>query len=1246
MATLSELLSRLHIYSHIRGRQFERICKWYLQNAPQYRLLLDKVWLWNEWPNRWGPDAGIDLVAQTYHKKLWAIQAKAYAPAHHITKADVDTFLSESSREVFVYRLLIGTTNYIGHTAERTLDAQEKPVGKVLLSDLRKTEVVWPESPESLEVEKAEQKRPRPHQRRAISDVCEGFRKNDRGQLIMASGTGKTLVNLWIAERLRIQRTLVILPSLSLLAQTLREWTSNASEPFHYIPVCSDDTVRGADRLVSKTSDLGLPAATDPSEIAEFLSQDGPLVVFSTYQSSPVIAEVFKKHNVPAFDLAIADEAHRCAGAVSSPFATILDADGILSLKRLFMTATPRYFTDRVREEAKEVEYEIASMDDKSKFGQVFHKLSYSEAIQKNLLSDYRVVIIGVDDPTYREYAEQGTFVTTDGEHITEARILASQIAVAKAMREYGLRRIISFHSRIERAREFSQRFPDVVNWMPEKARPEGQIWSKHVSGQMPAGQRDVLLDRFRELESNERGVLSNARCLGEGVDVPSLDGIAFIDPRSSQLDIIQAVGRAIRKSPEKTIGTVVLPVFIDPEQDPEAALRASDFRPVWNVLKALRAHDEVLGEVLDKLRRQLGRDPSAEIDIPEKIMMDLPVTVDESFVYALRLKTIERSTASWEFWYGLLERDIEYYGHTAMIPPSYVTYDGYKLGAWVASQRKAYKQGDLSHERQRLLGKLLTWEWDFREAQWDLWFEHLKAYVSREGHAAVPASYVTEGGRNLGAWAFTQRIAYRKDKLSPVRRRLLEGLPGWTWAPKSNGKIVEWSDGLESLRKYAAENGEADIYYEYITKDGFSLGKWVARQRKRYNNGKMPTKQQVMLESIPGWIWDISKARKAQKWSFGLKSLREYVEQNHHANINHRHVTESGFPLGKWVGEQHKRYFDGNISYEHMQVLESIPDWRWDRSGLSWKRGIYLLREYALREKHTDIPKSYLPTAKSRLGVWVSTQRSAFRNGTMSVEKQREIEKVPYWVWDPDWGKGIQSLRVHILKIGYTYVTDGYVTTNGFALGKWVQLQRKYWIKGTLLLSERKQLEQFPGWTQTCLEAAKKPPSWFKGNPETWAVGFRLLRRYSKREGHTFVPKSYLTHDGYLLGEWVAEQRDKQSKSKLSSKQRRLLEKLPGWVWDVSQATWIVEDRSSAECFTNLHDYIHIDRNGKLAFVYDDDWARRCRLKYRAGRLSAKAVWLLENTRGWTWDLVPSARERSQSQKPHVTATSQKRRQ
>jgi len=329
MAALIDLVGKLNADEHQRGRQFETICKWFLENAPEYRCQIKRVWLWDDWPGRWGRDKGIDLVAETVDERFWAIQSKAYALNHAVTKNDIDRFLSESSRKNISYRLLITTAAELGHNAKEVIQGQEKPVGTLFFSDLRNRKLNWPSSPEKLSARQEQPNRLRRDQRKATADVVRGFKLHPRGQLIRACGTGKTLIGLRVAEAMKSQRTLVLVPSLSLVSQILSDWTKDGLHPFRFLPVCSDETIGGEDHLVAHVSQLGVPATTDPSEIAEFMRGSGRRVIFSTYQSSPKIALAFKHQKLKPFDLVIADEAHRCAGVNAGDFATVLDPQEI-----------------------------------------------------------------------------------------------------------------------------------------------------------------------------------------------------------------------------------------------------------------------------------------------------------------------------------------------------------------------------------------------------------------------------------------------------------------------------------------------------------------------------------------------------------------------------------------------------------------------------------------------------------------------------------------------------------------------------------------------------------------------------------------------------------------------------------------------------------------------------------------------------------------------------------------------------
>ncbi|MBO0728377.1 MAG: Helicase associated domain protein [Acidimicrobiaceae bacterium] len=1022
------------------------------------------MWLWSDWPGAWAADAGIDLVAEEHDGRLWAIQAKAYSESYTIKKADVDSFLSESSRPQFSFRLLIATTDLLGRTARRTLDAQREPVAYLLRSQLELAQVAWPSSLEDLRPQTSTPKTPLPHVLEAIEATVRGFDGKARGQLIMACGTGKTLAAMWIAERLRSERTLVLLPSLSLLAQTLREWAANANGLFDYLAVCSDPTVVGEDQLVEHIAELGFPATTDANTISAFLRGHGRKVVFATYQSSPQIAAAFDG-GTPQFDLAIADEAHRCAGRVSSEFTTILDEDLIRCGRRLFMTATPRYYTERVRSEAGELGVDVASMDDETVFGPVLHRLTFGEAIDRDLLSDYQVVVVGVNDEMYRTWAKRGEFVTRDGRKITDARRLAGQIGLAKSMRKYDLRRTISFHGRVKAAQEFSAELPSVIRWMPGQARPKGAIWSEHVSGAMTSGHRDRLLLRFRNTSQDERGLLSNARCLGEGVDVPSIDSVAFIDPRRSTVDIVQALGRAIRKSADKRVGTIVVPVFLSANEDPEQVLNESPFQHVWDVLKALRAHDEVLGDELDELRRRLGARRGGPRR-PGKIKLDVPRTVGAEFARAFDVRLVERTTSSWEFWLGLLERFVEREGHALV--SARTREDGFQLGQWVAEQRRGYQRGTLDEDRRSRLEALPGWTWNPLDDNWGEGHARLQSYAQREGHTLVPAR-TSEDGFQLGQWVHNQRREYRQGTLDEERRSRLEALPGWTWNPLED----DWEEGFARLQSYVNGEGHSRVPHAYGDRDGSRLGLWVGVQRSEYRQGTLDEERRRRLEAVPGWTWD----PRADDWEKGLARLQSHAQREGHCQISPGYRDTDEFPLGQWVAVQRRRYRRRTLDEEQRRRLEAVPGWTWNPFEDAWEEAFARLRSYVRREGHSRVPRRYCDSDEFPLGQWVSVQRVLYGRGTLEDGRRRRLEALPGWTWssyDADWEDGFARLQSYAQREGHCQVPQRYRDSDEFPLGQWVSVQRQGYRQGTLQEKRRSRLEALPGWTWSAVRGRR----------------------------------------------------------------------------------------------------------------------------------------------------------------------------
>jgi predicted helicase len=875
MASFSEFLNSIYRDGN-DGKQFERFVKWFLTHDPEWSTQVGEVWLWDDWPERWGKDKGIDLVFKHRNGDIWAVQAKCYAADYYVTKNDVDKFLSESGRKAISHRLLMGTTDKLGENALEVIAGQEKPVTKFMLTDFEMSAVDYPSDFRQLNKGKRKAK-PKPHdyQKTAIADVAKGFKTADRGQLIMACGTGKTFTTLWIKERLKSKNTLVLLPSLNLLAQTLREWTSASKSQLAVLCVCSDKSVgkRNDDEVVQSLSDVPFPVHSDVKEIRRFLKGTGDKVIFSTYQSSDLVVDAQKGRGLAPFDLVVADEAHRCAisGKPDSPFATVLDAKKIKASKRLFATATPRTYTTAVKKAAEERGVEVVGMDDEEAFGKPFHTLTFGEAIKRKppLLTDYQVVIVGVDNAMIAEWIKDRELVTPNtGEVITDAETLAAQVGLLKAMKDYKLQRIISFHNRVKRAEEFSQGIYDAMNIIPKQKLPKGTLIADYVSGAMSTSARGDKLKKLKNTANDEINLLSNARCLSEGVDVPSLDGVAFIDPKNSQVDIIQAVGRAIRLSKDKSVGTIVLPVFIEDGDDPEERIEASNFKPVWWVLDALKAHDDVLVDELDTIRTEMGRRgrTSSENAALSKIEINLPVSVGHVFAGALKTQLVEQTTASWNFWFGLLERFVQENGN-ALVPTDYQTSDGFRLGRWVGTQRHIANM--LSSSRRARLEALPVWEWDPFAYKWEQGFARLEAFATEIGTASVSGDYVTDDGYKLGSWVSNQRN--KRWSLSKDRRKRLENVNGWVWDFIGD----RWDQAFGELTDFVDRYEHANIPASYISKSGFKLGGWVREQRKRRAN--LTSARSNLLDGLSGWIWNINQ----QRWEEAICLLQQYVKEN-----------------------------------------------------------------------------------------------------------------------------------------------------------------------------------------------------------------------------------------------------------------------------------------------------------------------------------------------------------------------------
>jgi predicted helicase len=657
MTALSSLLNHYRLASKSereKGTYFEELMLCYLRNEATYRDLYSDVWTYGEWAALNGldkRDAGIDLVAKTHGTgEIHAIQCKLYAEEYRLQKSDIDSFFTASGKKPFTHRVIVSTTNHWSTHAEEALRDQQPPVSKIDLNDLENSQIDWAQyQPKAAPVLKVK-KQLRPHQQLATDAVLSGLQTADRGKLIMACGTGKTFTSLKIAEALagKGNRVLFLVPSLSLLSQTLTEWTQESGTPLHSFAVCSDSDVgkkrlKDDDSVQTFTHELRYPATTEPGRLAIEMTKRHDAahmsVVFSTYHSIDVIHRAQQEHGLPDFDLIVCDEAHRTTGATfgdddESTFVKVHDAAYIRSAKRLYMTATPRIYGDSAKAKAEQGSVALCSMDDETLYGPELYVITFSEAVRRGLLVDYKVIVLSVEEShvsrriqsllkdennqlkvddaakiigCWKALAKQGLTEELNGDHEAMKRAVAfcQVIEVSKGAKTHKVssKNIAGMFQAVVEAYQATEE-DDAASTLACEA--------EHVDGSMNASEKEAKLAWLKaDAAAATCRILSNVRCLSEGVDVPALDAVLFLTPRNSQVDVVQSVGRVMRNAPGKKRGYVVLPVVIPAGVEPHEALNDNKtYAVVWQVLQALRSHDDRFDAMVNKLDL-IGRDTS-----------------------------------------------------------------------------------------------------------------------------------------------------------------------------------------------------------------------------------------------------------------------------------------------------------------------------------------------------------------------------------------------------------------------------------------------------------------------------------------------------------------------------------------------------------------------------------------------------------------------------------------------------------
>ena len=1042
-----------------------------------------------------GRDMGVDGTYETTDGELRAYQVKFRSNRTALTWEELSTFMGLTDQ--VAQRVLFTNSESLpalmqdrsGFVAIRGSDLDRLTVDD--FAAMRQ----WLASGKA----EVRRKQPLPHQKEALAKIASGLAENNRATVVMACGTGKSLVALWAAERFDGKSLLVLVPSLALVRQLLHEWLrETAWQQFTFMCVCSDPTVtKGVDDLVVHQADLDFPVTTESAVVRQFLGKpfNGARIVFSTYQSAQVVAEgmpVDESGNVLPFDLAIFDEAHKTASREGTRFSFALEDRNLPMRKRLFFTATPRHYD--VRKKDKEGDSTMVySMDKPEIYGSVVHTLSFAEAARRGIICDYKVVISVVTSAMVDDHLLRHGEVVVGGD-IVKARQVALQIALQKAVEKYGVSRIFTFHGSVAAARSFtSDDGEGIVQHLPD-------FTTLHVSGEMPTAWREDQMKAFRQAP---KAVMSNARCLTEGVDVPAVDMVAFISPRKSKVDIVQATGRAMRRSPGKEFGYVMVPLFVEQaaNESIEDALKRTGFDDVWDLLGAMKEQDDVLVDIIRQMQEDKGRTGGYnDSRFSERVEVLGPSVSLETIRESITAECLESFGTFWDQKYGELLAYKYQYGNTN-VPLRHTT----NLGAWVVNQRIVRKKGELSVERIARLDEI-GFIWDTLDSKWEARFAELLEYMKEYGDSYVPQGWAS----GLGMWVSSQRTNLKQGNISAERISRLNGI-GFSWEVRDS----VWSGRFEELLKYREMYGHVDVPANWTG----GLGSWIATQRGNKRRGDLTNEQVQKLDEV-GVNWNPIDS----KWQEMFEALCEFYKSNGHTNVPQRPTN----PLGIWVRHQRDSKKIGRLSVEQESKLEGIY-FQWNVIDSNWETMFKELVDFKSVHGHTNVPTSW-PTF---LGIWVSLQRKASKSsgqGKLSLDRRARLDEIDF-IWDVlefEWGERYKELVKFKVSQGHLDVPSNHPS----GLGTWVSNQRVLKKKEKLSLERIRRLEDIGFVWDSFLNK--------------WEIGFGYLSDFVKSEGHCKVPQKFLAPDGYRVGQWFRSQRS--TWDSLTPDRKDRLRKLAGW--------------------------------------------------------------------------------------------------
>ncbi len=1245
-----------------RGRAFEVFAEAWLANQPIAQAIT--VWPCDTVPVKLqsslrlpSKDKGIDGTIEAADG-VTCYQVKFRTGRPRLRLGDLSTFFALSDRGC---RRLVFTNcdEFVQEAHERpdTIFVRGADLDRLTPEDLR-VMGDWINGAERTRT----RAQPRKHQEEAIEAVTRGLSKAPRATALMACGTGKTLVGLWVAERMQCKTVLLLVPSLSLMRQVVHAWLGERAVAYRC--VCSDTSVvPEEDALVVTQADVDFPVTTDAEEVSRFLAtpSDAMKVVFSTYQSCEVIAAATK--DLPAFCLGIFDEAHKTAGQEGGLFTLALNDQRLRINRRLFLTATPRHV--RVREDtARETDEPVYSMDSVDAYGEVVYRLPFSRAIADKIIADYKVVISVVTSTMVTDELLRRGVVAIENSRV-RARQVANQLALKAAVERYGVQRIFSFHSSVASAESFASSGPEgVANHL------QGFLCA-HVSGAMAAGYREKLI---REFAGASQALLSNARCLTEGVDVPGVDMVAFLSPRRSLVDIVQATGRAIRRTDGKSFGYVLVPLYVEHarEESIEDAVKRANFDDIWSILNRLREHDDLLAQSIDAMQTQRGEvggyddsafrqrveicGPSVSLDELQRSITaacvdalgkpwmlrygqlvayfkrhgtcDIPIRSKEYKVLATwivaqryerrkgrltleQIDLLDRIRFTWDPYstewrtnYVALTEYKGKHGHCE-VPGNNRDYP--VLGRWVKLQRSLNARGELSAERIALLNRI-GFRWEARIGTWDQRFRELCAFKERFGNTRVPVKW--KDNPILGNWAAAQRYKYRQGRVSARHVELLNSIQFEWEVPRAIPDAADWDEKLARFIKYREETGRTDFARD--DPEVRSIAGWVQAQRAARKAGKLDPERERRLSEV-GFPWDSTAPGSEAHWRRRADELKAYVQTHGTALV--AATDKATRSLKEWVALQRSLRRHGRLSEQRIQLLDSIG-FVWEPksarrqtvdgagvNGASWQEMRATLVSYFKLHGNCHVPDSW--SANPALARWVVEVRKLRGRDKLTADQVSSLDALGF-AWsaaEARWDEMFPKLRAAM--------RDGETPAVDTDLGRWIIAIRRQHRKGRLAADK-----------ETVLRGID-----FKLQPdgERWEAMLQRLKNYHAAHGDCLVPWKW--EKDPQLSTWVRTQRYFRRNNLLSPPRIAALDEL-GFAWS-PDATGHPNSEPWGDMLARLQRFAAEHGHTRVPQAFADDpklgnWVSTQRYFFRKGRLSADRIKAL-NEVGFVWTINSS---------------------